>query len=385
MLLVHPCRRLHCWALCLMMVAMADCVAQEPDVGRTPAENSPRDPVSIALIQMDLTAAQSMLRKHDLDDDGSLNKTEWARLKWEDDEVRRFDVNRDGKLQHVELALKSADARLDDGIVQMDSTLADRYTAQYDSNRDGKLSLDELSQNGFTDAQESFDRNSDGELTQTELIRGLAFERKFRDELGIKGCDQGGAMKLINLGDMNRDKRIDESELEQAGLKPNAMDFDRNDNGKLSVSELAELLANRRHKMGLTPSDQLAARGMMRQMDRDGDGVIAAAEMPVIRGEQSTPKWDLNSDGMITELELETFFGDRRKELGFDDEDSDRATTLIQRNDSDGDRALSKSELVASGGDRNSPLAPAKLPLIDADRDGVINVQELARYLKKTR
>ena len=137
--------------------------------------------------------------------------------------------------------------------------------------------------------------------------------------------------------------------------------------------------------MGLTPSDQLAARGMLRQMDRDGDGVIPVAEIPAVRADQRLPNWDLNSDGKITELELETFFGERRKELGFDDEDSDRATTLIQRNDSDGSRSLSKSELVASGSDRNSPLSPTKLPLIDEDRDSQIDMHELARYLKKTR
>ena len=95
-------------------------------------------------------------------------------------------------MQHVELALRMADGRIKDGIVQMDSTLADRYMQQYDANRDRKLSLDELAKNFFTDAPETFDTNSDDEISPSELIRGLAFERRFRDELGIKGCDQGG-------------------------------------------------------------------------------------------------------------------------------------------------------------------------------------------------
>ena len=348
--------------------------------------NQSRSPLSITLIPMDLENAQRMLRKQDLDDNGSLSKTEWARLNWADEDARRFDLDRDVKLQHVELALKMADARLDDGIVQMDSTLADRYTSQYDANRDGKLSMDELAHNVFTDAQESFDKDSDGELTPTELIRGLAFERRFRDELGIKGCDQGGAMQLINQGDQNRDRRIDESELDQAGLQSEAMEFDRSGDGKLSVSELAEMLADRRYRMGMTPSDQLSARGLMRQMDRDRDGFIPIAELSAVQSDDGPPtNWDLNDDGKITELELETYFGKRRKELGFDDEDSDRAMTLMQRNDADGNRSLSKAELVASGSDRNSPLSPTKLPLIDEDKNGEVDLNELARYLKKTR
>ena len=135
---------------------------------------------------------------------------------------------------------------------------------------------------------------------------------------------------------------------------------------------------------------------MFQRMDRDRDGIIMAAELPVVRNATNQPgapnqpgaappNFDQNGDGKITELELETYFGDRRKELGFDDEDADRAATLIQRNDADGNRSLSRSELVASGADRNSPLSPEKLPVIDNDKDGKISMPELARYLKKTR
>tara|TARA_R110002049_G_scaffold2750_4_gene21912 strand:+ start:56914 stop:58059 length:1146 start_codon:yes stop_codon:yes gene_type:complete len=351
--------------------------------GQTETEE-PRVPITITLIEMDLDGAKDLLRKHDLDDNGSLSKTERERLGWSDDVARRFDIDHDGNLQHVELALKVADERMDAGIVQMDSILADRYTAQYDADRDGKLTLTELENNFFTDAQHSFDRNDDGELSHTELIKGLAFERSLRDELGIKGCDQGGAIKLINRGDQDRNRRIDETEREQAGLKPEAMDYDRNSDGMLSVSELAELLAVRRQKLGMTPADQIAARNLFRQIDRDRDGVAAVSDLRPSGAGKELPDWDQNNDGKITELEIEIYFGERRKELGYDDEDSDRATTLIQRNDMDGNGSLSKPELVASGSDRNSPISPTKLPLIDQDRNGKIDVTELARYLSKT-
>jgi Ca2+-binding EF-hand superfamily protein len=344
-----------------------------------------RDPVTVSLIPMDLKAAQAVLRKHDLDDNGSLNESEWNRLSWSRDEIRRFDLNRDGNLQQLEITAKMADDRLDDGIVQMDSTLADRYMGQYDANRDGKLSLDELSNNTFSDQLEIYDKNSNDKLTHAELIRGLAWERRFRDELGIKGCDQGGAMKLINRGDKNGDRRIDRSELPQAGLKTSAMDFDRNADGELSVSELAERLAERRIQLGLTPSDQLAARGLLRRLDRDGDGIILAADLPSQPANSDLSDFDQNSDGEITELELERVFGNRRRELGYDDQDFERATTLVQRNDRDGNRTLSRSELVAGGSDRSSPLSADKLPLVDENQDGKLSVSELARYLKKTR
>ena len=225
----------------------ADDIQVQADDGQS---ESPRDPISIKMTQMDLSAADQMLRKHDLNDDGALSQAEWERPKWDEESVRRFDLDRDGKLQHVEIALKAADERLDHGIVQMDATLADRYTQQYDTDRDGEISLAELRGNNFTDAQESFDTDSDGKLSQNELIRGLAFERRLRDELGIKGCDQGGAMKLINRGDLNGDRQIDEDELEPAGLNSDAMDFDRSGDGQMSISELAEMLAVRRNRLG---------------------------------------------------------------------------------------------------------------------------------------
>ena len=256
---------------------------------------------------------------------------------------------------------------------------------QYDANRDNRLAMSELSKNSFTDVPESYDKNSDDELTQIELIRGLAFERKFRDELGIKGCDQGGAMKLINRGDQNGDRQIDQDELRQAGLPSAALKFDRNDNKRLSVSELAECLAERRNRLGLNPSDQLAARGILRQMDRDGSGTIEAGEVPPGTPNAFLLNCDKNKDGDVTELELERSYGDRRKELGYDDQDLERASTLVQRNDSDRSKSLSRSELAASGADRNSPLSPSKLTTIDKDKDGKMSVDELAKYLKKTR
>jgi Ca2+-binding EF-hand superfamily protein len=163
------------------------------------------------------------------------------------------------------------------------------------------------------------------------------------------------------------------------------MKFDRNGNKRLSVSELAECLAERRNRLGLNPSDQIAARGILRQMDRDGNGTIEAGEIPPGTPGAFLMNCDQNMDGDVTELELERSYGDRRKMLGYDDQDFERASTLIQRNDSDRSKSLSRSELVASGADRNSPLSPSKLTTIDEDSDQRISVDELAKYLKKTR
>ncbi|MGB7345116.1 MAG: hypothetical protein WBD20_12955 [Pirellulaceae bacterium] len=348
------------------------------------ADVAPRDPMSITMLKMDLDAAQAALNRHDLNDDGSLNERELERLSWGSDELKRFDLNRSGDLQHVEIALKFADRRVDDGIVQMDATLAEKYTRQYDANHDGKLSLDELSKNVFTDQLDAFDQDSDGELSSRELIAGLAFERRFRDELGIKGCDQGGAMKLIGRGDQNADKCIDRDELKQISLSEKAMKFDRNVNGKLSVSELAEMLASRRNQLGLTPSDQLSVREMLTRLDRDRDGEIVVADLPPQPPGSTLLEFDADGDGKITEIEMERHMGKRRKELGYDDDHAKRAGILIQRNDSDRSRTLSKSELTASGSDRNSPLSPDKMLAIDADKDGQLSLEELARYLAKT-
>ncbi|WP_182865632.1 hypothetical protein [Stieleria mannarensis] len=343
------------------------------------------DPLTITLLEMDLTATAKLFARHDLDDDGTLSKSEFERLDWTGETIRPFDLNRSGDLQQVEVTLKLAAERERAGIVQMDSILADRYTKRYDSNRDGKLQLRELEDNMFSDQIDSYDRNSDDELSPDELIRGLAFERKFRDELGVKGCDQGGAMGLINQGDADGNRQLSGDELKAVGLDSATMKFDRNNDETLSVSELAEYLADRRMRMGLTPSDQLLARNVIRRSDPDGDGLVPANLFRQGDSDLDLGSPDENGDGSLSLLEMETYLAKQRKRLGFDDEAAKRASILIARNDSDGDRKLSKAELVASGADRDSPLSPQKLSLIDQDNDAAIDMQELARFIQKTR
>ncbi|QEF96137.1 EF hand [Stieleria maiorica] len=343
------------------------------------------DPLSIKLLEMDLAATAKLFARHDLDDDGTLSKTECERLSWTGETIRPYDLNRSGDLQQVEVTVKLAVEREQAGIVQMDAILADRYTKRYDSNRDGKLQLRELEDNTFSDQIDSYDRNSDDELSPDELIRGLAFERKFRDELGIKGCDQGGAMGLINQGDADGDRQLAGDELDAVNLDSATMKFDRNNDESLSVSELAEYLADRRMQMGLTPSDQLLARNVIRRSDPDGDGLVPANLLRQSDSDLDLGSPDENGDGSLSLLEMETYLAKQRKRLGFDDEAAKRASILIARNDSDGDRKLSKAELVASGANRDSPLSPEKFTLIDQDSDAAIDMKELARFIQKTR
>ena len=127
------------------------------------------DPLAIKLLEMDLIAASKIFTRHDLDDDGKLSKSECERLQWSSDEIRPFDLNRSGDLQYVEITLMLATKREAAGIVQMDSILADRYTKRYDSNRDGKLQLSELENNTFSDQIDTYDRNSDDELSPRRI------------------------------------------------------------------------------------------------------------------------------------------------------------------------------------------------------------------------
>ncbi len=324
-------------------------------------ESMSEDPLAIKLLEMDLIAASRTFTKHDLDDDGTLSKSECERLNWSSEDIRPFDLNRSGDLQHVEVTLKFAAERVEAGIVQMDSILADRYTARYDSNRDGKLQLSELENNTFSDQIDSYDRNSDDELSPDELIRGLAFERKFRDELGVKGCDQGGAMSLINRGDGNGDRQLASGELEGIDLDSATMKFDRNENQRLSVSELAEYLADRRMRMGMTPSDQLLARNVIRKADQDGDGLVPANLFRQADSDTDLGSPDENGDGSLSLLEMETYLAKRRKRLGFDDDAAQRASILITRNDSNADRKLSKVGVDCQRGKPRQPSFTAKI------------------------
>lgn len=366
----------------LFVAHVATCSALAQDATE---DSEPTDPLGIKLLEMDLIAASKTITKHDLNDDRALSRTECERLNWSLDEIRPFDLNRSGDLQYVEVTLKLAAERAKAGIVQMDSVLADRYTARYDRNRDGKLQLSELEDNTFSDQIESYDRNSDGELSADEFIRGLAFERGVRDQLGVKGCDQGGAMSLINRGDSNGDRQLSRDELDEIDIDIASMKFDRNDNDRLSVMELAECLADRRMRMGMTPSDQLLARNVIRRSDPDGDGLVPAGAFRQADGDLDLGSADGDGDGNLSLLEMETYLAKRRKRLGFDDDAAQRASILIGRNDRDSDRKLSKPELVASGADRNSPISPEKLNSIDQDGDSKIDMQELARFIQKTR
>lgn len=366
-------------ALLVVHVAKISVLAQEAG-----DESKPKDPLGIKLLEMDLIAASRTIAKHDLNDDRTLSGTEWGRLNWSREDIRPFDLNRSGDLQYVEVTLKLAAERAEAGIVQMDSILANRYTSRYDSNRDGKLQLSELENNAFSDEIETYDRNSDDELSADEFIRGLAFERGIREQLGVKGCDQGGAMSLLNRGDSNGDRQLSREELDAVDLEVASMKFDRNDNERLSVMELAECLADRRIRMGMTPSDQLLARNVIRKSDPDGDGLVPAGVFRQADGDLELGSADEDGDGNLSLLEMETYLAKRRKHLEYDDDAAQRASILIGRNDRDSDRKLSKSELVASGADRDSPLSPQKLRLIDQNGDSAIDFRELARFIQRT-
>ncbi len=374
-------RTVYFWSVFWTLVAPS--IATSQDESRTPSQD--KAPLDAVVIPMDLTGATTALEHHDLDDNGSLSKVELERFGIKFNDVKRYDLNHTGDLQQFEYALKLATEREAAGIQQYDSFLRDKYMRQYDKNKDGKLSFEEMAKNTFTDELDTYDKNNDEQITSKELIHGLAWERRFRDELGIKGCDQGGAMKLLENGDKNGNRQLDEKEAATIGLESEVFRFDHNEDNTLTISELAECLASRRQTVGINPSDQFRIRAILRRRDKDCDGAISSDEMLPEEANSESSKCDYDEDGMVTEAELERYFGLLRRELNYDDQDLKRAWVLIHRNVGPRGQSLTRQDLVASGGDRSSVLDPDKFPLIDKDKNSRIDVTELARYLKQTR
>ncbi len=342
------------------------------------------DPFTLVLILADLNDADKAMATHDVNEDGLLDDKEQATLRWPKS-GRSDDINRDGRLTHLEIAIHFAAQRKENDVKQIDRTVVTRAMQMYDKNRNGQIDPDEIT-SAWPDDPDEIDVDKNGILTQTELANAFAFRRVVREEIGIIGVDQGWAIKIRNRFDQNRDGGLNPDEWSNTPMPDSPSAFDEDKDQRLTVLEIATMLAKHRQKLGLTANDQLAARALIASFDKDFSGVVSASEWKPVETLMSDEvrqlkEFDSNKDDAISLLEIETLLSKRRDELGFTDRDAEAAKVMIRRHDDNHDLRISASELKESSG--NGFLGKEDLPQVDRNQDGVIDQEELARYLAR--
>ncbi len=348
------------------------------------------DLYALELVESDLKEAKRLMTIYDRDDDGNIDKDEQQRLRWKE-EVADFDLNRNGKLTHLELAVREAKRRGDDDITQFDVNNVNTFLNRYDRNRNGQLDPDEIESGGWPSEPADYDANGDGTLTAREMQRRFAFNRGLRREMGIEAVDQTGAMKWIRRFDKDNDKKLSIEESAEAPLPKPAKDYDEDNDGRLGAMELATMLAKHRRDAGLTKPDTHKIRRLFERYDFNGNGKIEPNEtagfFTQASGKQAAvnpvAQYDTNSDGVVTIREVEKLVAESRKEKGYVEVDFDKAVLMLRRHDENRSKHIEEYELFESP--KAGQLPKSALKQADLDKDDRISLDELSRYFAAQR
>ena len=345
------------------------------------AQEEPSDLYSTVLIAADLQDAKGIMTIHDPNEDGFIDRAEQRRLGWRE-EIPQYDLNRDGKLTHLEVAIRQAKLRSDSNVTQFDRNNASKYMRRNDRNGNGQLDPDEIAL-GWPADPESMDKDGDGIITITEMAAEFAFNRSYRREVGIEAVDQTEAIRLRNRFDADKDGKLAADEWSEANLPREPKQYDENKDGLLTINEIATMLAKHRMDTGLSKSDQIKARQLIRGADFNQDGKVSSQEIEESSSlnprSKELAKYDANQDGEVTLAEVEKSLGDARKAKGYSDENLAEAQRLLTRHDRNRSRFLEDGELFEEAGP--GQLSASLMAKIDADSDKKLSLQEIAKFL----
>ena len=164
-------------------------------------------------------------------------------MPWRADYVE-FDLNKDKKLTHLEVAVWQAKQRQAFDITQFDINNAKANIRRKDKNSNGQLDPDEIAQGWPPDPQE-YDKDGDGTITLAEIQVFIAADRK---RMGYDDAHLAEAKRLMLRHDQNRTNYIEAYEFPDNALvgKLNKealekADLDKDD--RISLEELAKHLA----------------------------------------------------------------------------------------------------------------------------------------------
>jgi Ca2+-binding EF-hand superfamily protein len=364
--------------ICLVIVT----VSSQVDAQQSSDEG---DLYSLILVQRDLFDAQKTMTICDTNDDGFIDAAERKKLPWRD-KYAEFDLNKDKKLTHLEVAVWQAKQREAFNITQFDINNAKANIRRKDKNSNGQLDPDEIAQGWPPDPQE-YDKNSDGIITQFEYARQLAFKRGLKRELGIEAVDNMSAVKTLTRFDKNRDNLLDKKELSAVELPRKPMLHDDDDDGKLSHIELAILFSKHRRDTGLSKSDAVKAKRLMEMADVNRDGKLTDKELTMgvfsvdEQGGVDYKQYDKDVDGTITLAEIQVFIAADRKRMGYDDTHLAEAKRLMLRHDQNRTNYIEAYEFPDNA--LVGKLKKEALEQADLDKDDRISLEELAKHLAK--
>lgn len=210
---------------------------------------------------------------------------------------------------------------------------AENTIRRCDSNRDGFVDRDEARRNRWTHRDPfADDLNKDGKLSKLELAQRYARRRLVSEDAGEiwnKTRRTGGIVKssvqssrersiqewqrsrdvakrlsadLFSRFDTNRDRTLDADESKSVGIPFGKLDTDRN--GSVSRNELEAVMA----KLQSQASDVLeGVPAWFYELDTNKDDQVEMAEFTEVWTKaklQEFEGYDLNSDGLITAVEL---------------------------------------------------------------------------------
>lgn len=357
-------------------------------------KRKPRDAADLLALEVilsDQNNAQRTLGRYDRNGDERLDATEMRELNWPDPPAQ-FDVNKDGRLTVLEIAIQFAYRRSEAGINRVDQNAAGRFIQRYDKNDDGEIDTEEMNAGSWPPDPENFDTDKNGRLTAFEIAARFAHNRKQRATRGIDPIDHSYAITTINLYDRNGDKRLDAEELQAARL-PKDLKFDEDGDGLVTIAEIENILSSDRHRRGVTALDQTNARKFMSRYDKNGDEELDANEMRDGGWPKDVAEFDTDKNSRLTIAEIATQFAKTKAERGITDADQQNAARVLLLYDRNNNNLVEVDEVIEAqrltrpeqGPDKNVPLTILSFVHFDEDRDQRLSKAEIATLLAQRR
>lgn len=229
-----------------------------------------------------------------------------------------------------------------DGVIkykynQDDLNRADDQLRRYDRNRDGILTADEIAAASWTGATPAeSDLNRDGQLNRIELAQRYSRRRLLEQRASMvastptptvapssdteryggdpsrsgrsRSSDRGSQMlaySVIERYDINKDGSLDQREMTRAGFDLNESDYNRD--GAVEMNELAEYLLQEQEREGNDLAELLPT--WFFELDRNQDGQIEMDEFTDAWDNDKLAEfnsYDTDGDGIVTTSELLT-------------------------------------------------------------------------------
>jgi Ca2+-binding EF-hand superfamily protein len=349
------------------------------------------DLLALEVILADQTNAQRTMGRYDRNGDERLDAAEMRELPWPDS-PSQFDVDKDGRLTALEIAIQFAYRRSELGITKVDQNAAGRFLRRYDKNSDRELDADEI-RAGRLDAAR-FDADNNGRLTVVEIATRFARNREERYSRGVQGIDQTYAITALNAYDRNGDRRLDAEEARAAKLPRGLEEFDEDRDGKLALAEIANGFSSDRRQRGVTALDQRNAEQFVSRYDKDFDRELDAQEVRDGGWPKDPAEFDADKNGRLTVAEIATQFAKSKAQRGITDEDQQNAGRLVLLYDRNNNSLIEIDEVIEaqrvgspqqSDDARNVPLTILAFVHFDEDHDQRLSKSEIATLLAQRR